>query len=235
MVELFNKVLDGAWAQLQYQVTHYVPSLLIAFLFLAVSFTLARSLRWLLNRIFKGRSFDKFLRQSGVAFLIDSKGRFRATMLVSEGVYWAVLTGGVLMSLSVFNTALTTRMIEGFLAFLPKLVVGAIILIAGRWLSVQLGRSTVVWAVGENIPAPRRLGAAVRLTVLFVAVVVVADHLDFARTVFLAAFIILVGGAVLSASLALGLGASAKVREFLVRPSSNGGKTAELETTLWNR
>jgi hypothetical protein len=77
-----------------------------------------------------------------------------------------------------------------------------VILLVGAWLSQYLGRSLLVWAVNENLPAPRRIVAAARVLIMFVAVVVVADTLNFARTVFLAAFMILVGGAVLTASLA---------------------------------
>ena len=70
----------------------------------------------------------------------------------------------------------------------------------------------LVWAVNENFPSPRRLAAVVRILIMFVAVVVAADQLNFARSVFLAAFIIFVGGAVLAASLAIGLGRGALCR-----------------------
>jgi hypothetical protein len=91
-----------------------------------------------------------------------------------------------------------------------------VILLAGAWLGQYLGRSMLVWAVNENFPSPRRLAAVVRILIMFVAVVVAADNLDFARSVFLAAFIIFVGGAVLAASLAIGLGrGTGTVQRFL--------------------
>jgi hypothetical protein len=45
-------------------------------------------------------------------------------------------------------------------------------------------------------------------------VVVAADYLNFARGVFLAAFIILLGGATLAASLSLGLGGREAARRY---------------------
>lgn len=91
---------------------------------------------------------------------------------------------------------------------LPKLVVAAALLLGGFWLCQYLSRGLLIWAVNEELPAPRRLAAGARVLILCLSVVAVADYLNFARSVFLAAFILILGGAVLAAGLALGLGAA---------------------------
>ena len=120
---------------------------------------------------------------------------------------------------------------QGFLFLLPKLLIAGLILLGGAWLGQYLGRGMLVWAVNENVPSPRRLAAAVRIVIMFVAVVVAADQLDFARSVFLAAFIILVGGAVLAVSLAIGLNRGAVPRFLDERRSPH--EDAE-ERSLWS-
>lgn len=232
MLEMFRKVIDGVVDRLSYHVTTYVPSFLVALILILGALLTAVLARWLIYRIFKGLTIDRFLRTSGVAFLIDGGGRLRATRIVAESVYWTILLSGVLMGLSVFNTDLTTHITQGFVFLLPKLVVAGLILLGGAWLGQYLSRSTVVWAVNENLPAPRRLAAAVRLIILFVTVVVAADQLNFARSIFLAAFIIIVGGAVLAASLALGIGGSSGVRNFLEDRRSQ--REDRREPSLWN-
>jgi hypothetical protein len=107
-----------------------------------------------------------------------------------------------------------------------------VILLGGVWLGQYLGRSMLVWAVNENIPGARRLAVLVRIVVMFVAVVVAADQLDFARSVFLAAFIILVGGGVLTASLAIGLSGSG-LRRFLGTQKEETVQDSS-ERSLWN-
>jgi hypothetical protein len=173
--------------------------------------------RWVIYRIFKGLTIDKFLRQSGIAFMVDSSGRLRATRLVAETVYWCILLSGVLAGVNVFGTEFTTQMIQGFVLLLPKLVVATLILVAGAWLGQYLGRSMLVWAVNENFPYPRRLAVVVRILIMFAAVVVAADQLNFDRSVFLASFIIFVGGAV------------------LVRPASRSALGAEAFGDSWKR
>lgn len=231
MIETFRKVLEGVFDRLQYHVTTYLPSLLVALMLILGAYLTAVFARWLIYRIFKGLTMDKFLRQSGIAFVVDSSGRLRATRLVAGTVYYALLLGGVLAGVNVFGTDLTNQIIQSFVFLLPKLVIAGLILIAGAWLGQYLGRSMLVWAVNENFPSPRRLAAAVRIVIMFVAVVAAADHLNFARSVFLAAFIILLGGAVLAASLAIGLGRG-NVQRFL--PDGRGQDGESEERSLWS-
>jgi hypothetical protein len=215
MLDILSKVLRDAGDRLHYHVTTYLPSLLAA-LTLILSFYVAAVLaRWVLHKIFKGLTIDKFLRQSGVAYMIDSSGRLRASRLVAEAAYWSLLLSGLLIGLSVFNTNLTTHMIEGFVFLLPKLLVAGLILLAGAWLSQYLGRGFLVWAVNEDLPMPRRLAAVVRVLIMFVSIVVAAEHLDFARNVFFAAFVIVVGGAVLTAVIAVAAAAAGGLRRML--------------------
>jgi hypothetical protein len=215
MVDTLKKILEGVLDRLSYHLTTYVPSILAALIIVLGAFVLAKLVRWLLYKIFKGPAIDKFLRQTGVAFMLDSSGHLRATTLVGETVYWGILLSGLLVGLSALNTDVTTQIVESFVLMLPKLAIAGLILVAGAWLSQYLCRSTLVWSVNEGLPTPRRLALAVRIVVMFVAIVVAADQLDFARSVFLAAFVILVGGAVLTASLAIGIGASGGVRRWL--------------------
>jgi hypothetical protein len=232
MFETLQIILHNALQRLNQHATTYLPSLLAALTLIGVAYIAAVLVRWVLYKIFKGFTIDKFLRQSGVAFMIDRSGRLRATRIVAETAYWALLLGGLLMGLSVFDTNFTTRVIEAFMVLLPKLVMGGLILLVGAWLSQYLGRSLLVWAVNEDLPSPRRLATATRVLIMFVAVVVAADQLDFARNVFLAAFIILVGGAVLTASVAVAVGAGAGLRRMF--EPARDHRTESSERSLWS-
>ena len=232
MFEIMSRVLQGASDRLSYHATTYLPSLLAALTLMLGAYVCAVIARRLLSKIFKGLAIDKFLRQSGVAFMIDRSGRFRATRLVAESVYWVILLAGVLVGLSVFNTDLTSQIAQRFVFLLPKLVLACLILFAGAWLGQYLGRSALVWAVNESFPSPRRLAVVVRILIMFTAVVVAAEELNFAGSVFLAAFIILVGGAGLAASLAIGVGASGRVRRFL--EAEEASQVDSPERSLWS-
>ena len=85
MVETMRKVLEAVLERLYKYVTIYLPSLLAALILFLAAVVTAVLARWLLYRIFKGPTIDRFLRRSGVAFMLDPSGRLRATRLVAEG------------------------------------------------------------------------------------------------------------------------------------------------------
>lgn len=80
-----------------------------------------------------------------------------------------------------------------------------------------------------------RWAASVRAIVAFTAVVVAADVLNFAPAVFFAAFVILVGGSVLTAAIAFGLGGQHAVRRWM--QGRDRGHASRLkqedEVSLW--
>ncbi len=231
MIATITQVLELALARLSYTITTFVPPLLAGLIILLVSVLMARLSRWMLNRLFKGTAVDRFLQRSGISAIFDPRGRLRATRMVSTAVYWTILLGGALTALNAFNTDLTNRMVETAVSLFPKLVTAAAILLAGIWLAQYLGRGVLVWAANEGISSCRNVASAVRAAVVFVAVVVAADHLNFARNVFLAAFILVAGGVVLAASIAFGL-AARKTAERCLQPRHDE-ETEQAERPLW--
>lgn len=231
MLEVLEQIWIETLTRLSRLVTNHLPGVLAALFILLVAWGLGALVRTLLLRIFKGAAVDRFLRRSGFASIFSGTAHFRTSMLVARGTFWIIMISGFLLALSAFDTQLTTRVIDSVLLLLPKLIAGGAILLAGMWVSRYLGRSTLVWAFNEGIPSARRMALAVRIVVLFVAVVVVADYLDFARNVFLAAFILLVGGAMLACGLAVGIGGRKIVERYI-----EGKETApreQAEETIW--
>lgn len=232
MIRTLEEVFQRALGRLSNQITTYLPPLLVALTMVLAAFLLAKCVRWLLTRAVKGARFDRFLKESGLSSMFGGAGRVRGVPLVAGAAYWLILIAGLLAAVDVFDTKLTTQMVETTVFLLPKLLVAGAILLVGAWLAQYLGRSALVWASNEELPSPRRLAALVRAVLVFVAVVVAAEMLNFAANVFFAAFVIFAGGVALTVSLALGLGGREAVERFL---RSNVERTPEKEErSLWN-
>ncbi len=231
MFQLAERIARDTVERLSRLTTDHLPGFLAALFILLTAWGFAAAVHALLIRIFHGARIDRFLRRSGLASLLPGDGSAYAARIVAKSAYWVIMVAGSLLALSASDTQITARLIEWVLLMVPKLLVGALILLAGVWIGRFLGRSALVWAFNEGIPYPRRIGQAVRVVVIFVTVVVAADFLDFARSVFLASFVLIVGGAMLAGGLALGLGGRKAVERYLE------GKESEIpdkpEEAVW--
>jgi hypothetical protein len=226
---MLQEIFEKALARLGQHVTTYVPPLIVALVILLAAYLVARVTRWLILKAVKGISLDRFLRETGLSSMLDPSGRMRTASLAAGAAYWAVLGVGLLTAVDVFDTKLTSEIVESTVFLFPKLLTAAAILVAGFWLAQYLSRSVLVWAVNENFPFARRLAAVVKTSTGFAAVVVAAEVLNFAAQVFFAAFVIFAGTVALATGLAVGFGARGAVQRFLSqqgeRPSGEPEKS----------
>jgi len=237
MFETINEIFTRTWSHLYAGVTFYLPPLFVAFVVVALAWLVAHVGRFLVSRLVTGLAADRFLRSTGLSNLVRPQGELRTGPLVARAVFWILFLGGVLSAISVFETQWTQRIVETVVLLMPKALTAGVILIAGLWLSLYLSRSALLWASEEHLPAPRRWASVVRVVVIFTAVVVAADVLNFAPGVFFAAFVILVGGAALGAAIAVGLGGQHAVRRWVTGGETGDsgvpGAEKEEEASLW--
>ncbi len=232
MIPVFEEILEKTIARLSHNLTTYLPPLIVAIFILLVTFAVAKLVRWVILRAVKAITLDKFLRDSGLTSIFDRSGQVRAATLVAGIAYWAIVATGLLTALDTFDTSLTSQMVQATVFSIPKLVTAGLILLAGFWLAQYLGRSALLWAVNEGMPFARRIAMGVRVVIVFVAVVVAADALNFARSVFFAAFVILVGGATFALSLALGVGLRPSIERRLREREPE--RVPEPERSVWS-
>jgi hypothetical protein len=114
------------------------------------------------------------------------------------------------------------------LAFLPHVIVAALVVVGGWMLAQFLAQAVLIAAVNAQVAGASLLAAAVRWLVLTVAGAVALTELGVAREMVLLVFGIAFGGAVLALSLAFGLGARELARQalesYLRRTREEGGE-----------
>lgn len=233
MIDTLQAIIEGALARLSQQLRTDLPPLIAAAIILLLAYVAARTARWLLTRAFKGIRVDRWLRHSGVSDIIDRSGTLRTSRVVAQTAYWAILVVGLLGALNAFETRFASRMAENIMLLLPRLLIGVLIIVSGLWVARYFGRSTLVWAVNEDLPSPRKLALAVRAIVAFAAIAIAADTVGFAGGVFLAAFVVVLGGVVLAGALAFGLGARDAVRRYFESRAPRA-QDEQGERSLWN-
>jgi hypothetical protein len=111
-------------------------------------------------------------------------------------------------------------MAEGLLAYLPKLIGAAVILLVGTIVARFLSRGVLISAVNMNLQYARFLSLGVKWLVLVLTGAMALDHLRIGTVIVDLAFGILFGGIVLSLALSVGLGSRDLVSRSLERETS---------------
>jgi hypothetical protein len=155
--------------------------------------------------------------------------RHEPSWLVARGAFWVVVATGVALALAVLGASATSLLGLSLLGFLPRLVVGSLVLLAGIGAGRFLERAVLIGAVNQGIRRARLVAWGVKWIVYVLAAAMALQHVGIGGALPTIAFTIVVGGLVLAGALAFGLGARGAVSRALDRgaePEDGAGEAA---------
>jgi hypothetical protein len=231
MWQQIQVVFSASFARVGAAIVSLVPGLVAMVLVLAVALALAALLRTILRRVLARIGFDRRAQAWG---LVTGEGwsPHHPSEFVARGAYWFALLAGVAFALDVFGASTTSALGLALLAFLPRLVVGAIIFLVGVGASRFLERSVLISAVNMQIQSARLLALGVKWLVLVLGTAMALEHLGVGGALVTISFAILLGGIVLALALAVGLGSREAVSRTIdkrMRQEERPARAAEGE------
>ena len=190
-------------AALARKVWEQVPGLLAALALLLAGYLAARVLR--AGAVQALRGVDALVQRVYVRRGLEAPARALASARVlGEIVFWVVMLFFLTAAIQMLGIDTFTRWMNRVVGYLPTLVVGALIILAGVLIS-SLARDLVVAATPLESGSRRLLGRTVQVVILVLAVVVGAAQIGINITflVILAAVVLatVLGGLALAMSL----------------------------------
>lgn len=227
--EVFAEAFERLGAVLAADLPGIVAMIVVVVSAVLVAFAVGRGLRWALVRV----GFDARARQWGMTSWSGEAGR-SPTALISRGAFWVVIALGVALALAVLGAGTTSSLGLSLLAFVPRLVVAVVVLLVGVGVARLLERNVLIGAVNQGIRQARLVALSVKWIVLVLAAAMSLQHVEIGGSLPTIAFAIVVGGIVLAAALAVGLGARDVVGRSLDRgaaatPRPGGAEEREEE------
>lgn len=211
--------LEAAGRVLQ-AVARLLPSILAMVIFLVLTALVAWIASTAVRRAGVRLEVDRRLREWGMA-APASAGHVGPTMLAARITAWAIVALGLVASLNVFESTVTTAISERLLEYVPHVLVALAVFAGGVAGARAVERSVLIGAVNMGLHSARLLGLGARWLLLILASTVALEHLGVGGTTLTSAFAITFGGIVLALSLAVGLGAREIVAKSLERRFSN--------------
>ncbi len=208
---VFNEAFGRLGAVLAADLPGIVAMLIAVVGSVLVAFLVRAALRFGLARV----GFDRRAREWGMTTGRALEPHHEPSWLVARGAFWLVITTGFALALAILGASSTSALGLSLLSFLPRLVVGTLVMLCGIGAARFLERSVLIAAVNQRIKQARLVAWGVKWLVLALAAAMALQHVGVGGWLPTIAFSIVVGGGVLAAALAVGLGAREAVARML--------------------
>ncbi|HLJ77624.1 MAG TPA: hypothetical protein VKT75_09430 [Acidobacteriaceae bacterium] len=220
MWQQVEQSLHSSMSRVVNQIATLLPGILAFIVAFVVFLLIGWALAVIVRRILMALRFDERINR-GAGSIADWTPRMTPSLLVSRIVYWFWVIAGVIVGASAFEAGTSERIVSGWiLAYVPRVIGAAILLLAGNVLARFASRSVLITAVNLNLSYARLLSMGVRWLILVLTGAMVLDHLALGGAIVELGFGILFGGIVLALALAVGLGSRDLVSRSLERETS---------------
>ena len=222
MEEFVNSALLAPLKALGNKFLAFSPNLLAMAIILSLGWLMAWVMGGVMERLLHVIGLDHFSNRLGATAALARGGvKTDPSRLTGRAVYWLILLFAVIAGLGALNMQPINRFAQSFLAYIPYLFTARLILVAGYLLSNFVGQAVLIAAVNSGLPPARAVAALSRWGVQLVAVAMAMEQLGIAQHIVVVGFGITLGGVVLAAAIAFGLGAKDLAKDFLERRLSD--------------
>ncbi|MDX1435687.1 MAG: mechanosensitive ion channel [Anaerolineales bacterium] len=203
-----SEFLSESFGGIQSSLSTWLPALLGALLLLLFGWVIARISQAVIARLFARLGLDRLAERSGIIGGLDSLGiQSPLSYILARLIYWLILIFFILLALGALGlTDVVTNALNGFFAFLPRLVVATTIFLVGAFIARVVGDAIGAVADRSEMPSGRVLGQAVRYSLLLVVTILALDELGVQTTILTTIIIITIAALALGLAMAFGLG-----------------------------
>ena len=200
------------------QIGAYLPRLGVALAIALAGWLVAKALRFGTVKALRALNFHVLTERAGVDEFLQQGGSRRDTAdLIGLIVFWLVMLGALIVAFNGLGLSQVTDVLSKVLLFLPKLLVGLLVVVFGLYFARFVGQSVQAWCRGADIGDAELIGRIVRYAIVTFVVLIAIDHIDIGSGLVQQTFLILLGGVVLGLALAFGIGGKDRAAAMLER------------------
>ena len=204
----------GQMTELWHQVVAYVPNLLGALLVLLLGWLIARGARAVTIKL--GNALNRILDNVFV------QGRLRrvrlaepSLVLVGNIIFWLIILITITLASRTAELELITSWLDGVIGYLPTLLGGGLVILAGFLVSILARDLTTATLSSAGVAQAELIGRSVQGTMLLLALIIGIEQIGVDVTI----LVVLIGIAAATTlggmSLAFGLGARTLVGNLI--------------------
>ena len=209
------------------QVGEFLPRLILAVVILIVGWMLAKFLRFAIVRGLKAVNFNVLADRAGIDGFLKQGGIKKDTLgIIGVLVYWFIILAALMVTFNSLGLAYVTALLGQVLLFIPKVIVAVLILAFGAYFARFMATTVTAYFRNVGFEDAELLGRITLYAIMVFVALIALDQVSIGGDIIRQSFLILLGGVVLAAALAFGIGGQKWAAELLerARPKKAGGK-----------
>lgn len=200
------------------QIGAFLPRLGIALVVVLAGWLLAKAARFASVKALRALNFHILSERAGVDAFLQQGGTERDTCdLVGLIVYGLVLLGAMIVAFNGLGLSQVTELLGRVLLFVPKLLVGLLVLVFGMYFARFVGQSVLAYCRKVGMGDAELLSRLAQYAIVTFVLLIAVDHIDIGSGLVQQTFLILLGGIVLGLALAFGIGGRERAAALLER------------------
>lgn len=201
-----NLVLEPVRAFL-IQLGEFLPKLIVAVIILVAGWLFAKMFRLAVVKGLKAINFNVLTERAGIDDFLQQGGiRTDTSGILGLLVYWLVILAALMIAFNSMNLAHVTELIGRVALFIPKVIVGVLILAFGAYFSRFIDNTITTYGKNVGLEDVEILGRLARYAIMVFVVLIALEQVEVATEFVRQSFLIILAGVVLALAIAFGLG-----------------------------
>lgn len=230
----FQPVLDSLY-KIYTDILNFIPHFINGLIILIVGYVICVLIRWILRFIFRQIHLEQLLDRAGIANALRSLGiRAPLTEILVQVVFFFLILSFAIQAVELMGLTAVATLLQNVLAFVPRAISAALLLIFGSMLGRFLGDTIATLAENVNITYGKALGKIIEYAIVAFVVVLAIATLGVDTTILTSSFTIIVAAAGLAIALTFAFGSRESARNviagYYVRQQFQPGQLLSIDT-----
>ncbi len=172
--EVFRVSLQGLW----YGFVATFPKILLAVIIFILGWIVASTLSKIITSALDALKLDKLFKSAGAEEVLARGGiHLHIGKFFGELVKWFIVIVFLVASLNILNLDQVTMFLQQVLAYIPQVIIAALVLVAGTILADFVRKLVAGGAAVANVRSAKMLGSIAYYAIWILAIVTAFDKL----------------------------------------------------------
>ena len=196
----------------------YLPRLAVAIVVVVAGWLIAKAVRFAVVKALRALNFHVLTERAGVDGILQQGGsETDSTDVFGLVLHWVVILAALIIAFNGLGLTQVTDLLTRVLLFLPKLLLGLLVIIVGSYFARFVGNVVQTYLQNAGISDGELLGRIARYAIVVFMVLLAVDHIEVGAGLVQDTFLILLAGVVFALALAFGLGGRESAARLLER------------------